>query len=32
MSRAYIESSPLSVDTEEDLADVKNLMEKDEQN
>ena len=28
----YIESSPLSVDTEEDLAEVKNLMEKDEQN
>ena len=28
----YIESSPLSVDTEEDLAEVKNLMEKNEQN
>ncbi len=28
----YIESSPLSVDTEEDLAEIKNLMEKNEQN
>ena len=28
----YIKSSPLSVDTEEDLAEVKNLMEKNEQN
>ena len=28
----YIESSPLSVDTEEDLAEVKNLMEKNEKN
>ena len=28
----YIESSPLSVDTEEDLTEVKNLMEKNEQN
>ena len=28
----YIKSSPLSVDTEEDLTEVKNLMEKNEQN
>ena len=28
----YIESSPLSVDTEEDLIEVKNLMEKNEKN
>ena len=28
----YIKSSPLSVDTEEDLAEVKNLMEKNEKN
>ena len=28
----YIESSPLSVDTEEDLAEVKNLMKKNEKN
>ena len=28
----YIKSSPLSVDTEEDLIEVKNLMEKNEKN